>query len=143
MKWYANYWFVKNPDTEGTYVLVKEIGGSDKVKFPTYSKLAKKEYIGKPYIRFAEPRDPGIKQYFAHTFELAQGKVLTSTEEIDSSGRVFGDMKRVGLNDLVLGKFSPDRDRLVIWLVRDKGVSRAVKTEAFKRWCNGEELVQE
>lgn len=145
MNAYAVYFFERVPETTTKYVL-KKTKGTVNIPFEKYKNTQKNMDLGiaeREYVTYSEPRDERIRQYFAHTFELGNGKVLTSTEELDSKYRTFGDLKKVGLNDLVLIQFNFERTRMVMWFVKDKGVSREIKKRAYERWICGDTPVYE
>lgn len=145
MKYYACYSFSRSPISQNSYTLDSKVGLEvPGMYFKKYAETPKNYELGicgKDYVYFTEPRDPRIAQYFAHTFEGKDGKVITSVEELDHLERTFGDAKKMNLNDLILIQFSEDRNKLKMWFVKDKGISKAVKQKTFLSWCNGEELV--
>lgn len=143
MKAYAMYCFERKVDTSETYILVGKKGKADNVKFGVFADTTQNKisgYAGKEYIRREIPVAESVKRYFAYTFTTGSGKVLTSTEEFDSLGRTFGDGKKVGTTDLILIQVSPDGKRLVMYFVRNRGFSKATKTDAFSKWTNGESI---
>jgi len=146
MKYYAKYFFTQSPETPAVYILDSQFGSLpnfDLAKYTDCSRNRQSGLAGKLYVRVAEPRRPAMSKYFAYIFEAKGGSPVTSTEEIDSEGRTFGDAKSLGFADLILVKFSQDRHNMDLWVVRNGAKTKMAKFDGFARWTNGEELVPE
>lgn len=144
MKYYAKLGFVKSKSSTTSYILASKVGEVKGLKLGVYKDTAAnqaKGVVGSEYIRFSVPREPSIRKYFAHTFESADGDVLTSTEALDDNNRTFGDTKRIGSKDLILIEFSADMETLMMYFIKNKGTDRWTKQNAFRDWVNGEQLV--
>lgn len=146
MKYYAKYFFERSPLSNNSYTLISKTNNVPGLFFKRYADTPKNIELGinnKEYLYYTVPREESIKKYFAHTFEGAANKVITSTEELDEKNRTFGDAKKIGLNDLILFQFSEDMNKLVMYFVKNKGSTRQMKQKCFKQWCDGEKLVSE
>lgn len=132
MKYYASFWFTKSDKSQSAYILEKSTGEVPNLHFPAYTD-------GKQYVRFTTPRNERLKKFFAYTFELSNGQVLSSVERLDDKYRTFGDAKQIGLNDLILFQFSPDMKRMVMWFVRNQGFNKETKQTAFRNWTRNRE----
>lgn len=146
MNCYAGFILEQSPINPASYLLKAKFGKVQNLTFPRYSEIQRNIEAGingKEYLIFGKPRDISILRYFARTFELGNGKVLTSTEEITERKRIFGDAKKIGLNDLILFQFSYDMKTLEMYFIRGCGISRRTKTECFRKWNNGELLMNE
>lgn len=137
MKTYATLYFEKSPVCDKDYILLAQNGTIKGLDFSVYAKNEKNNAAGvsdKKYMRFMVPRRESMRKYFAYTFEMKPNVPITSVEPLDEKKRTFGDAKKIGLNDLILFRFSDDMSRLIMEFVKDKGISKAVKQRAFQEW---------
>lgn len=142
MKAYAHYSFLQSPLSKGSYILKNYEGDVEGLEFLKYADTPQNEKLGSSgleYMRCEVPRNPSIRKYFAHVFTVKNGP-LTSVEPVNSWNRTFGDAKKIGLNDLILFQFSDDNTSLEMWFVKDMGNFKEQKQNAFKKWCEGEDL---
>lgn len=143
MEYYAKFNFEKSPLSENSYILTEQSGTVKGLSFLKYSDNAKNieaGIAGKEYIYFGVPRNMSIRRFFAHTFEGAGHRPITSTEALNNANRTFGDAKQIGLGDLILFQFSEDKSSLTMWFVKNLGYSRNQKSAAFYNWNKGEKL---
>ena len=146
MNSYAGFILEQSPINPASYLLKAKFGNVQNLTFPRYSEIQRNVEAGingREYLILGKPRDVSILRYFSRTFELGNGKVLTSTEEITERKRTFGDAKKIGLNDLILFEFSHDMKTLAMYFIRGYGKSKRIKTECFRNWNNGEMLMNE
>lgn len=139
MDFYGYLKFVKHPVYKTQFVLAEQKGEIKGLKLSEYKDTDENKRIGISgfkYISMEVPKSPAMRKFFSHTFTMADKKVLTSCEALNSQNRTFGDTKCLGSADLILIQLSEDRTWLEMWFVKDKGNSKQEKQEIFRRWCN-------
>lgn len=144
MKYYASYKFTLHPSRRDTYILSSQKGEVPNLNFATFADNDKNKelgLVGLCYLRYTVPHSQSMRRYFAHTFEYAYGKPLTSTEHLNEKNQTFGDAKKIGLNDLILFEFSEDMTNLEVYFIKDRGGTKYEKVSSFHDWVNGESLI--
>ena len=119
--------------------LLEEVRGLDVLPLPEY---VRKPFTGRRYIKFELNKydRSDIQIRFPWVFNLGRkpnGSSIRLTGvnfPQENPFKTFGDNRNVGRSDAILIEFSPDREKLEMWLFEKQA---GKSEELFRRWIDG------